>query len=45
MSIFPEKWQGRLIPTHNIPEFYLKKGNVYETKTNKKVKKLTNKIK
>jgi len=38
MSIFPEKWQGRLIPTHNIPKFYIKDGKIYETKTNKEIK-------
>jgi hypothetical protein len=38
MSIFPEKWQGRLIPTHNIPKYYTKNGITYETKTNKKLK-------
>ena len=39
MCIFPERFSGRLIPTDNIPKFYIKKGNTYETKTNKLIKK------
>lgn len=38
MSIFPERWQGLLIPTHNIPKLYIKDGRTYETRTNKEVK-------
>ena len=38
MSIFPERWQGRLIPINNIPKYYIKDGKIYETKTNKKTK-------
>jgi len=35
MNIFPKKWRGRLIPLNKIPEFYIKEGEIYETKTNK----------
>jgi len=38
MSIFPKKWQGRLIPVNNIPKYYIKDGKIYETKTNKETK-------
>ena len=37
MSIFPKKWQGRLIPTDNIPKSYIKNGITYDTKTNKEI--------
>ena len=36
MSIFPKKWQGRLIP--EPPKHYVKDGKIYETKTNKRIK-------
>ena len=39
MSIFPERWMGRTIPTHNIPEHYIKDGNKYNTRTNEEVPK------
>lgn len=39
MCIFPKRWGGREIPTYNIPKFYIKKGFIYETKTNKKIMK------
>jgi hypothetical protein len=39
MSIFPERLMGRKIPIENIPKFYVKKGKVYETKSNKEVKR------
>ena len=39
MCIFPERFRGRLIPTDNIPKFYIKDGDVYDTKTNKLIKK------
>jgi hypothetical protein len=44
MCIFPKKWQGRLIPTHNIPKHYIKNGEIYKTKTNMKTetKKIEN---
>ncbi len=44
MCIFPKKWQGRLIPTHNIPKYYIKNGEIHETKTNMKTetKKIEN---
>lgn len=38
MSIFPKKWQGRLIPIDKMPKYYVKDGKVYETKTNKRKK-------
>ncbi len=43
MSIFPERWMGRIIPTHNIPKTYTKDGKVYCTFTGKKIKKKKNK--
>jgi hypothetical protein len=48
MSIFPERWMGRTISTHNIPEHYIKDGKKYNTRTNEEVpkkKKKMNKIK
>jgi len=36
MSIFPKRWQGRLIPLYNIPKFYIKNGIIYKTNTNTK---------
>lgn len=39
MSIFPERWMGRTIPTHNIPEHYIKDGKKYNTRTNEEVPK------
>jgi hypothetical protein len=39
MSIFPERWMGRTIPTHNIPKTYTIDGKVYCTFTGKKIKK------
>jgi hypothetical protein len=45
MSIFPERWMGRTIPTHNIPKTYTKDGKVYCTFTGKKIKKKKTKMK
>ena len=43
MSIFPERWMGRTIPTHNIPEHYIKDGKKYNTRTNEEVPKKVHK--
>ena len=42
MSIFPERWKGRLIPIKNIPKFYIKDGKTYETRTNTEEKNKIN---
>jgi hypothetical protein len=34
MSIFPERWMGRGIPTDNLPKHYIKDGKMYCTRTN-----------
>lgn len=39
MSIFPERWQGRPIPTNKLPKYYTKDGKIYETRTNKQIDK------
>ena len=39
MGIFPNRWMGRKIPIDKLPKHYIKDGKVYETRTNKEVKK------
>jgi len=39
MSVFPKRWQGRLISLDKLPQYYIKDGKKYETKTNKLINK------
>lgn len=46
MSIFPERWMGRGVPTDKLPKYYTMDGKRYNTKTNEEVpKKKKNKMK
>jgi hypothetical protein len=39
MSIFPERWMGRGVPTDKLPKYYTMGGKRYNTKTNEEVPK------
>jgi len=39
MSIFPERWMGRGVPTDKLPKYYIKDGKKYNTRTNEEVPK------
>ena len=42
MSIFPERWMGRGVPTDKLPKYYIKDGKKYNTRTNEQVPKNNN---
>ena len=39
MSIFPERWMGRGVPTDKLPKYYTIEGKTYNTRTNEEVPK------
>lgn len=39
MSIFPERWMGRGVPTDKLPKYYTMDGKKYNTRTNEEVPK------
>ena len=44
MSIFPERWMGRGVPTDKLPKYYTMDGKRYNTKTNEEVPKMKKRI-
>ena len=39
MSFFPERWMGRGVPTDKMPQYYIKDGKKFCTRTNVKIVK------